>query len=102
MKTNNLKIGDKFNLATRSYVEQVMNNTVSRNMVYKEEYNCTVVYIIEGGGIILEVNEPIVDDTFDSSLFFGKEIKHYFKDFIGDDDKEYCIPYYENSPFYDD
>jgi hypothetical protein len=29
-----------------------------------------------------------------------EDIKKIFSDFEGDDDKEYCVMYYDNSPFF--
>jgi hypothetical protein len=94
-------VGDEYIMTSRGFFEYILNGGCKDNYPFVKEYKCTVVYIIENGGVILKVNDPITDDTFDSSLLFGNLVKTYFPDFDGDDNETYCIPYYDGCPLYD-
>lgn len=98
----NYKIGDKYLQPTFEYFEWLQYNDELNNDFYgKKDYETTIKYITPTGGLILEINEDMTPSCeFENSLFKGSEIKTYYPDFEGDDDKEYCALYEEDSPFY--
>ena len=93
-------VGDKYNQPTFEYYEWSCENDNDELFNGKMYYDTTIKYITNTGGLILEVNENVVDETFDTSMYSGKMIKEYYPDFTGDDDKEYCVHYEPDSPFY--
>lgn len=92
------KVGDKYEQMTLGYFLNLQEGGDDEYL--GEEYiECTVKYVTQEGFLIMDTNGNDTDDTFELSLFSGREIKKYYPDFTGDDDKKYFIPYYEGSPF---
>lgn len=93
-------IGDEYQQMRLNYHYFLENGGKEENYPYPKYYNCTIKYITDVGSFILEINETIDDDSFEMCMFSGEDIKKIFSDFEGDDDKEYCVMYYDNSPFF--
>ena len=94
------KIGDNYKQITLGFFEWLCEGNDDDDYIGKQYYDTTIKYITKSGSFILEINEEIIDGTFDTSLFNRKEIKKYYPDFDGDDKKKYCVLYEEDSPFY--
>ena len=93
-------IGSNYKQITLGLYEWLVNGYDEDDYFDKQYYNTTIKYITKSGSFILEINEDIVDGTFDTSLFTGKEIKEYYPDFNSEDNKKYCVLYEDDSPFY--
>lgn len=98
-----IQVGDPYRLTSLSYFLHLEDGGSEDSFPEEEKYyECTVKYITPEGGLILGLNAPgkVHDDTFDTCLFSGKEIKAEYPDFDGPVDAEYIVPHYDGCPFY--
>ena len=100
LETFGYKVGDKYPLPTTAYL-QYLEEDGDPDLYKNKYYDATIRYITPAGSYILELAiSPalIADASFD--IMTGKEINEQFPEANLDNDKEYCVIGFEDSPIF--
>ena len=100
VETYKLNVGEKYPLPTTAYL-QYLDEDGDPELFKHKYYDATIRYITPAGSYILELAiSPalIADANFD--IMTGKEINEQFPEANLDNDKEYCVIGFEDSPIF--
>lgn len=99
METLEIKIGEKYPLATFEYAQYLEFGGKPENFNGHKYYDATLKHITPSGSYIIDIHELVYDELADS-MQLGKEIKEYYPELDLEDNKKYCVTYSEDCPFY--
>lgn len=99
METLEIKIGEKYPLATFEYAQYLEFDGNPEDFKGHKYYDATLKYITPSGSYIIDIHELVYDELAES-MQLGKEIKEYYPELDLDDNKKYCVTYSEDCPFY--
>lgn len=99
------KVGDTYRIITLSCFLHINNGGDIDDIPEEEQYLEGVIkYITPEGGLVIEMEQSVLssdlDGTLDTTLFSGKDIKEVYPDFDGEDNRKYCVPFYDGYPFF--
>lgn len=100
VETYKLNVGEKYPLPTTAYL-QYLDEDGDPELFKHKYYDATIRYITPAGSYILElaISPALIADTsFD--IMTGKEINKQFPEANLDNDKEYCVIGFEDSPIF--
>lgn len=100
LETFGYKVGDKYPLPTTAYL-QYLEEDGDPDLYKNKYYDATIRYITPDGSFIVELEigpALIADASFD--IMIGKEINEHFPDANLDNDKQYYVVGFEDSPIF--
>lgn len=100
VETYKLNVGEKYPLPTTAYL-QYLDEDGDPELFKNKYHDATIRYITPAGSYILELAispSLIADASF--VIMTGKEINEQFPEANLDNDKEYCVIGFEDSPFF--